>query len=254
MAEKGAWPKWVSALQIWLGLVLGIAAVVLAGRAIDFDKLWQTLREVQLPYVLLTLVTSLLTPVMKAVRWRWLFRPHRPPLSTGRLASLVVIGQAVNFAIPGRVGELVRAYLGGEDAGLSKAYVLGTLAVEKLLDLVVLALLVVGLIPFIALPEWLAARVEPIIWGALLVSVVAAALLGGRRLWLRIAGWGLRWLPAGQATRAGGRGSRLAWMAWPHWATGALRWRCGGGPRYSGWWRQPRICCCSWRLVCHRRR
>jgi len=191
--------------QIWVGLLLGVSALYLGARAIDFQQLGQVLGDVRLGFVALTLVTSLLTPMLKAVRWRWLFYPQRPALSLARLAGQVVIGQAVNFMIPGRWGELVRAYLAGDEAGISKAYALGTLAAEKLLDLVVLALLVVAMIPFIALPDWLAARVGPVVITALVVMAGAAALLGGRGLWLKISDWILRLFPTAAATRWRGR-------------------------------------------------
>ncbi|PKO23490.1 MAG: hypothetical protein CVU38_03825 [Chloroflexi bacterium HGW-Chloroflexi-1] len=191
--------------QIWLGLLLGLGALYLGAQAIDFQQLGRVLGNVRLPFVALTLITSLSTPVLKAVRWRWLFYPQRPPLSLARLASQVVIGQAINFMIPGRWGELARAYLAGDEAGISKAYVLGTLAAEKLLDLVVLALLVVAMLPFIALPDWLATRVGPVVISALVVTVGAAALLGGRGLWLKIADRALRLLPPATAARWQGR-------------------------------------------------
>jgi len=205
MKRVEGWRRLFFQAQIWLGLLLGVGALYLAGRAIDFRQLGQVWGDVRLGFVALTLVTSLLTPILKAVRWRWLFYPQRPALSLARLAGQVVIGQAINFMIPGRWGELARAYLAGDEAEISKAYVLGTLAAEKLLDLVVLALLVVAMIPFIALPDWLATRVGPVVITALVVTAGAAALLGGRDLWLKIADWALRLLPTAAATRWRGR-------------------------------------------------
>lgn len=190
-----------SRAQVWLGLLLGAVTLYLALRAIDFHSLTQVLREVSAPLVALTLISSLLSPLLKAIRWRFLFYPKRPGLSDTRLASLVVIGQAINFFIPARLGEVVRAYLTGEEGDMSKAYAFGTIAAEKLLDLVVLAFLVVAMLPFIALPDWLAARVGPVMVTALLVSAGVLALLGGRRLWLRLADRVLRVLSQAQAAR-----------------------------------------------------
>lgn len=192
---------WLFRVQVWLGLILGLLALYLTARAIDFDLLGEVLKQVRLQFVLLTLVSSLVTPVLKAARWRWLFRPEQPRVGVLHLASLVVIGQAVNFIVPGRWGELVRTYLGGEETRLSKWFVLGTIAAEKLLDLVVLAVLVVALLPFIALPAELAARIGAVILTAVVVTVGAVALLGGRPLWLRLLERFLRLLPAGAAAR-----------------------------------------------------
>ncbi len=199
MARKAG--RWLFHLQLWGGLAVGAAALYLAARSFDMEALGQAMRQVRLPLVALTVVTSLSTPVLKAVRWRWLFHPQRPRLDTLQLASLVVIGQAVNFVIPGRWGELARAYLAGEEAQMSKWFVLGTLAAEKLLDLVILAALVVALIPFVVLPEALASRVEMVVLTALGVTALAGALLGGRAFWLRLAGGALRILPPAAADR-----------------------------------------------------
>jgi glycosyltransferase 2 family protein len=193
--------RWLFQLQIWLGLALGIAALVLVVRAIDLDRVTAALRSVNPWFVALTLLTALLTPVVKAQRWRWLFYPQRPGIGLGSLSSLIVIGQAVNFMIPGRWGELVRMYLTGEETGLSKWFVLGTLAAEKLIDLVVLALLTLALLPFVVLPGGAAARVDVVILTALVVVAGTVALLGGRKWWLKLADKGLALLPARAAER-----------------------------------------------------
>ena len=192
-------------VQVLLGLALGLAALYLAAREVSFRELGLVLRSVSLPLLGLTLVSSLLSPVVKAIRWRWLFYPQRPALGLARLTSLLALGQAINMLLLGRWGELVRAYFTGEEAETSKSFVFGTIAAEKLLDMVVLAFLVVALIPFVALPPWLADRVGYVVLAALIVSAIVVALLGGRDLWLRLAQTGLRILPRPTADRWGAR-------------------------------------------------
>jgi len=75
------------------------------------------------------------------------------------------------------------------------------IAAEKLIDIIVLAVLVVGLLPFLAPPDWLTVRLWPVILAALAVSVLLAILLGGRRAILQVVEWVLRWLPATLADR-----------------------------------------------------
>lgn len=200
-AVEGGRRRLLYRAQVVLGLILGIAALVLVARAIDFEALKEALRGVRPLFVLLTLLASLLTPVLKAIRWRWLFHPLDPGLSTLALAGHVVIGQATNFLIPGRWGELVRTFLAGEDTGISKWTVLGTLAAEKLIDLVVLAVLVLILLPAVTLPEALAGRAQLIVGGALAVTVVAVALLGGRSVWMGLVDRVLVRAPAAAAAR-----------------------------------------------------
>jgi uncharacterized protein (TIRG00374 family) len=188
-------------VQVLLGLALALAALYLAAREVDFRELRLVLRSISLPLLGLALLSALLTPVVKAIRWRWLFYPQRPALSLTRLTGLLTLGQAINLLLLGRWGELVRAYFTGEETGSSKSFVFGTIAAEKLLDMVVLAFLTIALIPFVALPAWLADRVGYVVLAALIVSAIVAALLGGRDLWLRIAEKGLRILPRSAAER-----------------------------------------------------
>ncbi len=183
-------------LQIWLGAVVAVVTVYLAARSVDFVQLIQVLQTARLPFVAIALVTATGTHVLKALRWRALFHDRRVPLNLVQLSSLIVIGQAVNFYVPARVGELARAYLTGEEAGISKLYALGTIAAEKLIDIIVLALLIAAMLPFLALPDWLAGRVGPLFLAALAVVIGLAVLLGGRRGLMRLADWGLRWLPS----------------------------------------------------------
>ena len=107
----------------------------------------------------------------------------------------------MNYYIPARLGEVVRAYLAGEEAGISKAYALGTIAAEKLIDIIMLAVLVAGMLPFLALPDWLASRLWPVFFAALAVGILVAILLGSRHAILQVVDWVLRWLPAPLADR-----------------------------------------------------
>lgn len=198
--------SWFGArVQIWLGLIVAVGTLYLAARSVDFGQLVEALRAVRLPLVLLAFISALATNVLKAARWRALFHPRPSGLSLRQLSSLIVIGQAVNFFIPARLGELARAYLTGEEAGLSKVYALGTIAAEKLIDIIVLAVLIAAMLPFLTLPEWLAGRLGPLLLTALAVVIGIIVLTGGRRVLLRLIGWGLARLPRGWGERWLGR-------------------------------------------------
>jgi len=78
----------------------------------------------------------------RSLRWRYLLRPIAD-LPARTLYPVVVIGYMANNLLPARTGELVRAYIMGERHRLSLMATLGTIAVERLFDgLVLLAFLV----------------------------------------------------------------------------------------------------------------
>lgn len=195
---RGSGRRFGARAQTWLGVALGLAALYLAARGLDFGQVGQSLAGVRWPYVLLSLVVYLLTQIVKAIRWRWLLAGLPARVSLARAAGLLVAGQAANLLLPARVGDLMRAYLAGEEAGISKIYLLGTIAGEKLLDLVALALLGLLLAALMALPAWLAGPTEAVVITALATAAACGLLVAGRRLWLAAVSrllprWSERW-------------------------------------------------------------
>jgi uncharacterized protein (TIRG00374 family) len=75
--------------------------------------------------------------------------------SFGRAFSVLSIGMMMNSFLPARLGEFTRAYLMGETESDSKVYVLGTVAVEKVADMLFLLLSLIVLLSQMVLPEWL---------------------------------------------------------------------------------------------------
>jgi uncharacterized protein (TIRG00374 family) len=74
---------------------------------------------------------------VRSLRWHYLLR-GLASLDTGALYPIVIIGYMANNLLPLRTGELVRAYVMGERHGVSKMSTLGTIAVERVFDGVVL--------------------------------------------------------------------------------------------------------------------
>lgn len=90
--------------------------------------------------MILALANTIL--VVYALGWRWqiLLKPkEKIPLSG--LFRLNIISQYVNIIIPGRFGEVSRAYLVPKQYRVSGAYVIGTIAIEKILDFFVFVIL-----------------------------------------------------------------------------------------------------------------
>jgi hypothetical protein len=191
--------------RTWAGLALGFVVLVLAGRGVNFGEVRSVLETVRPIFLLLSIAVTVATLLVKAVRWRWLFYPVQVQTSTAELGGILVIAQAVNFFIPGRWGELVRTYLGGEETGAAKSYVLGTIAAEKLLDLVMLAVLAAALVPLVALPEKMAIRTTPVLVMAASVGVAIFVFLAGRKLWLALVQRSLSRLSPTLAARWEGR-------------------------------------------------
>lgn len=119
----------------------------------SLPELWLSLTRAHWVFVGLALVSVLLTTLLKILRWSVLLGPLSRQIGLQKLTLALLAGATLNSLYPARVGELTRAYVTGKDAP-QKAFILGTVALEKLLDLVVYAVLLLTLVTLIPLPVW----------------------------------------------------------------------------------------------------
>jgi uncharacterized protein (TIRG00374 family) len=80
--------------------------------------------------------------LFRAWRWRYLLRPIGVELPFGRLMSVSTVGFMAILALPARLGEFVRPYLIRDGGKVSMTSALGTVAVERVIDGLLISLLV----------------------------------------------------------------------------------------------------------------
>ncbi len=151
-----------------LGIATSVAALGLVVRSVDLATAWEVLRGAQPGWIILLVVFVSADVLMRAVRWRVLLTPlARVPLRA-TLASLLV-GYLANNVLPARLGEVVRSHDLGERTGVSRAAILGTIVVERVVDT-----LVVVSIASVAI---LVLSVRGVVASAVLVGLAVTALL-----------------------------------------------------------------------------
>ena len=157
-------------LNLLIGLIISAAAIYLSLRKIDFNALWASLRSVHYIYLLPALGAQLSCFVLKGAGWRFLLLPAKKEIKLMTSTSVLVIGLMANNLFPAKLGELVRGYLMGEKEKLPKSLCLSTVAVEHLLDILVLTIFLLALLPSVTLPPWLRT-------GGMLVGFAALGLI-----------------------------------------------------------------------------
>ena len=145
---------WTKKWRLWGGSSGGLACLGLAFQAIPLADVGVALRSTNTALVALGLFSVLLTNGAKTERWRLLFHPRHRNLRWRSCFVAIMVGQMLNILVPWRVGELARAYMIGETEGESKAYALGTIVIEKLVDVVMLGLVSSVLVWLLVLPDW----------------------------------------------------------------------------------------------------
>lgn len=171
-------------------IVLAISAVMLAclGNAIDWQESLRILRNGAAPWLLVPF--CLLAGAIAALYgWRWrLLLESRLSAREGLVASLLCLGG--NMFLPTRGGDLVRVHYSHTASGMPHSEVLSRLLLEKVVDLLTIALL--GLLSAWLLRHSIASTSASLLLGmtgtvfAAVVVVVLMVRLVGERLigWL----------------------------------------------------------------------
>jgi len=136
------------ALRLLLSLALGGALLFLAFRDTDPGEVWATLEGARAELLVAAVAVDLVVFLAKALKWRLLVSPLRP-LPVSWLYSGIAVGALVANVLPFRLDELVRSLYLSRRSGLRASAVLGTIVVERAVDvallLAVIALLAAGL-------------------------------------------------------------------------------------------------------------
>ena len=146
--------SWRAVLGLVLGSALGLALLWVAARGVKLSQVWSRLARADPLWVALAFLAVVLTTAAKTARWRGLF-PEAQRARYSRLGRVLLVGKLANALLPARMGDVIRVYMVGEEEGISKAMVLGTVAAEKAFDVLFLLLfggLAAALVP---LPPWL---------------------------------------------------------------------------------------------------
>jgi hypothetical protein len=124
-------------LIVRLGLSLGIAAVFvwwLGNQGIEIipsAAQFGVLAGWAVPVYLLTLVA---VHFLRAYRWIYLLRPIHPAITVRKMLPVAFVGFLAILVMPLRTGEIARPYLIKGHAGVSMSAALGTIAIERVVD------------------------------------------------------------------------------------------------------------------------
>jgi len=199
---NGLWQQAnVRGVQVALGTALSLVFLWLAFRDVPFSQVTTAFSSADYRFVALALALVLVSPLARAARWKLLFHPDHKGLSYLRLAEVLLIGQMLNIVVPARLGEVARIYFVGQTESRSRARTLGTIAVEKWLDILMLLLLVLLVPIFVSLPPWFHDSRANLAVFAIAFFGLALALSYGKDRLLSLVKSLSRFLPEGWRTR-----------------------------------------------------
>lgn len=137
----------------WLvGLAVSAVAFYVAFVGVEWGPVRRSLLDADYLPLAATIPLLITLFFIRAQRWRLLLRPESDVSLLSAFWALNV-GYFASVLLPLQLGELVRAYVLGETQGIAKVRLLSTIAVERVLDVLVLLALLGVLIPFVDLPS-----------------------------------------------------------------------------------------------------
>lgn len=131
-----------------LVIVIASLAYFAQKENINPQQTWNTIRTANIYFFLAGFLIYYLSFPIRTVRWRMLlenvgFTKERGVKLPGfwKLLEIIYLSFFANVVVPARLGELYRAYLLRQEAGVSATRTFGTVLAERLLDFIVLLLL-----------------------------------------------------------------------------------------------------------------
>lgn len=140
MGETAKQPRSRRRRWLWLGLGLAISLgfVWLIVKESRFEAFAGSFSGLSLPFLLASLGILVLDYTARVVRWWWMLRALEPDLGLSRCIGPYLASVAVNNVVPLRAGDALRVVGFRDQLGSPPMRVLGTVVVERILDVAVL--------------------------------------------------------------------------------------------------------------------
>jgi uncharacterized protein (TIRG00374 family) len=181
-------------LRVGIGLAISIFSLWFVLRDVDLGQAWAIIRTANPGWLALGLVCLSADVLIRAVRWQRLILPIQRVRYVPILGYLLV-GYLANNVLPARLGELVRSHYLGDRERISRASTLGTVVVERVVDIAVLvaiaavAILVLNVRGVVASAILVGLAVTGLLVVALAIGIAAHRLPGARRLAIVVERW-----------------------------------------------------------------
>ncbi len=158
--------RWITIIG---GLLISALALYLAFRQTDFAGVLAAVERVKPGWAIAACATIALSAFVRGVRWNILLEGR---LKVVDAFWLWVVGFLFNNVLPLKLGEIARALLAGRRPGNSFGASLSSVVVERLFDMVAVALLLGIALVGLPLPGW--AKQAGAVMGVGAVSALAA--------------------------------------------------------------------------------
>ncbi|MBN1961133.1 MAG: flippase-like domain-containing protein [Deltaproteobacteria bacterium] len=181
--------------RLWniIGLLLTVPLLVWTFWDVDIQGLWQSLIVSKLPLLLVVAFINFFIIALKAWRWQLIISATQ---KVGYLlvALTTVIGFMANNILPMRAGDIIRAIMLGKRGRVSKAMLIASLGVDKIIEGLSMVVVLVVLPFLLPTPYWF--RSTAWILGGVMLGLLGLGILinkGSKYIWIDKIPLPLRW-------------------------------------------------------------
>ena len=121
-------------LGVTFTILLTIIFLIFAFRKVDFNNAFAIISDSSLTYVLLYILVFFASHYARALRWQYMLFSIKKDISKNHLFASVMVSYGVSCVVP-RLGEIYRALFLGRWENIPRATVLGTIVVERIIDI-----------------------------------------------------------------------------------------------------------------------
>ncbi len=136
----------------WGGAAIGLALLAFVLWRVDYQRFADVLTNARIEYLALVPVAIVLEQLVRAWKWRQILHPLRS-VGTLRLFGAIMAGYLGNLLIPFGVSPLLRSWLVARLERLRMSAVLATVAIDRLIDGMVFAILVAVVLSLAVFPD-----------------------------------------------------------------------------------------------------
>lgn len=153
------------------GILISILFIYFAFRDVNIEEFSLAIAKADYVWILPATAAMVLSFWLRGYRWKYIMNPIQE-VSVRSAFSATMIGYMANNILPFRIGDLVRLVVISKYSGIKKAAALGSVFIERMLDMVMaLAIFGMALILIPNFPDWASAAGYGalIIFGVLLI-------------------------------------------------------------------------------------
>ncbi len=125
-------------LSLFFTFLLTVIFLFIAFRNVDLKKSLQLISQISLLNISIYLIVFFASHYARAIRWKYMLLSIKKDVSLNHLFGSVMVSYGVSCVVP-RAGEIYRALFLGKWENISRSTVLGTIVIERIIDITIFA-------------------------------------------------------------------------------------------------------------------